>query len=253
MPCRGYILLEPTPTLPLDTTTLIPLLTSHKAALAQMDPPIHHPLSVLSRLTALPPTPFTLPDGTVLSPPSPSGVPRRKLVIFGDCSGGTPNTTFASLCAEPSLLVHECTNASMPARLQKGEKGRKVRVMGLEHSMVKKVEINKGEKLGNDACKSGDGGKMGGEGCCIDGSDGHGHGQGCGCNGQTGTDANGHGRDADANAEEARRREEEEDAQKRIETQKRAKSRGHSTPKEVGEFAAQVRAKRVVVNHFSAM
>ena len=121
--------------------------------------------------------------------------------------------------------MHECTNAYIPARLQKGEKGRKVRVMGLEHSMVKKVEINKGEKLGSEACK-GNGEGKGGEGC------------------------NGHGEDADARAA---REEQEEEERKREETRKRAKSRGHSTPTEVGEFAARVGARRVVVNHFSAM
>lgn len=45
-----------------------------------------------------------------------------------------------------------------------------------------------------------------------------------------------------------------EDAEKkREEVQKKARSRGHSTPKEVGEFAKAIKARRVVINHFSAM
>jgi ribonuclease Z len=175
-----------------------------------MDPPIRHPLSILSRLTSLPPTPFTLPDGTTLHPPAPSGVAPRKLVLFGDCDGGTPNPTFREMCTEPSLLVHECTNALISPALQKGEKGRQVRVKGLEHSMVKKIEIQRGDKIGAETCE-----------------------------------INGHGPDC---AEERRAEE-----AKREEVRQKAKARGHSTPKEVGEFARVIRPKRLVVNHFSAM
>jgi ribonuclease Z len=50
--------------------------------------------------------------------------------------------------------------------------------------------------------------------------------------------------------EEARRKREET---RRAEVRAKAVGRGHSTPDEVGEFARDIRAKRVVVNHFSSM
>lgn len=203
-PCHGYIITEPTPKEPLDNATIIPLLTQHAAALRQYDPPIHHPLSVLSLLTKLPPPPpFVLPDGTSLQPPKPSGIPGRKLIIFGDCAGGTENTTFQQMCQDPSLLVHECTNAHIAEPYQKGEAGRRVRVGGLEHSQLKKKEIEMGHKLGEEA---------------ISGSN-----------------------------------EGQEAEKKREGVRKKAKARGHSTPTEVGEFARAIRARRVVINHFSAM
>lgn len=49
--------------------------------------------------------------------------------------------------------------------------------------------------------------------------------------------------------EDRQKREQE----KRVEVRKKAEGRGHSTPDEVGEFARTINARRVVVNHFSAM
>lgn len=107
------------------------------------------------------------------------------------------------MCNDPSLLIHECTNAHISEPYQKGEKGRKVRVGGLEHSLLERKEGEMGHKLGEEAIA---GPNIG------------------------------------------------EDAEKKREgVQKKAKSRGHSTPKEVGEFARAIRARRVVINHFSAM
>ena len=40
---------------------------------------------------------------------------------------------------------------------------------------------------------------------------------------------------------------------KKGEVRKKAMSRGHSTPDEVGHFAKTIRARRVVLNHFSTM
>lgn len=45
----------------------------------------------------------------------------------------------------------------------------------------------------------------------------------------------------------------EREAKNKEEVQRKAISRGHSTPEEVGAFAGGIRARRVVVNHFSAM
>jgi ribonuclease Z len=204
----GYILQEPTPRLPLDTNTLIPLLQSNASALKELTPPISHPLSLLSHLTSLPPPPpYTLPSGDVISPPEPSGIPPRKLVIFGDCAGGTENSTFQSMCADPSLLIHECTNAAIPELVQRGEKGRKVRMKGMDDGLVQRSEDQTGKQVGKE--------------------------------------------DAEVSKSESERKQREEE--KRVETRRKAQSRGHSTPDEVGEFAKLTRARRVVVNHFSAM
>lgn len=208
VPALGYILQEPTPRLPLDTARLIPLLQSNAAELAKFTPPVLHPLSLLSQLTSLPPPPpFTLPSGEILHPPEPSGVPPRKLVIFGDCSGGTKNPYFQGMCEDPSLLIHECTNSFIPDLIQRGEKGRKVRTTDLEPSLV--------EKSRNGYGKPGDQGPT----------------------------------DRDEDVEGRRERE----AKRKEEVKRKALGRGHSTPDEVGEFARNIRAKRVVVNHFSAM
>jgi ribonuclease Z len=53
----------------------------------------------------------------------------------------------------------------------------------------------------------------------------------------------------DEDVEAIKRRDEE----KRESMRQKALGRGHSTPDEVGEFARQVGARRLVVNHFSAM
>ena len=121
----GYVLEEPTPRLPLDTARLIPLLQSNAAALAALDPPVKHPLSLLSHLASIPPPPpYTLPSGEVLHPPEPSGIPPRKLIIFGDCTGGTKNPAFADLCRDASLMVHECTRAAVPEYIQPSKKNK---------------------------------------------------------------------------------------------------------------------------------
>ncbi|WWC71545.1 uncharacterized protein I206_105503 [Kwoniella pini CBS 10737] len=207
VPSLGYILEEPTPRLQLDTSTLIPLLQSNAEALASLDPPIKHPLSLLSHLTSLPPPPpFTLPSGDVIHPPAPSGIPPRKLVIFGDCSGGTENATFQKMCEEPSLLVHECTNGHIPYKVQRGDKGMKIRKQDLEPSLEEKRDKLFFPKQPSDGKKQ-----------------------------------NGH-------IDES-----EKDEEKRKAIREKALSRGHSTPQEVGNFAKAIKAKRVIINHFSAM
>ncbi|WVR00023.1 hypothetical protein IAU59_007165 [Kwoniella sp. CBS 9459] len=227
VPAVGYVLQEPTPRLPLDTASLIPLLQSNAAALASLDPPVKHPLSLLSHLTSLPPPrPYTLPSGETIHPPAPSGVHPRKLVIFGDCSGGTENPTFEQMCGGASLLVHECTNAAIPGAIQRGQKGMSVRTKELEPSLEKKrekqfhavwqAEQNK-KNIDNNKRKA---------------ESGAGEVQG-----------------ADETPGEVLSK----DELNRQATRKKALGRGHSTPDEVGTFAKKINAKRVVVNHFSAM
>ncbi|ODN92673.1 ribonuclease Z [Cryptococcus wingfieldii CBS 7118] len=222
IPCLGYVLQEPTPRLSLDTQTLIPLLQSNAAALAERDPPVKHPLSLLSHLTSLPsPPPYQLPSGETISPPEPSGVPPRKIVIFGDCNGGTPNDTFRSMCSDASLLVHECTNAAIPQAIQKGEKGQKVRQRDLESSLVVSrggVTAGAGKSPSVTHPRPS---RWAGEDSNED------------------TFQN----DEEVFADESRARE----------VIRKAQSRGHSTPNEVGMFARDIKARRVAVNHFSAM
>jgi len=116
----GYVLQEPAPRAPLDTATLIPLLQLNALALASLDPPIKHPLSLLSHLNSFPPPPpYTLPSGEILHPPSPSGVPPRKIVIFGDCSGGILISAF-NRCAS----MRACSSMNIQTvRFLKGYKG----------------------------------------------------------------------------------------------------------------------------------
>jgi len=44
------------------------------------------------------------------------------------------------MCEYASLLVHEYTNGAIPERIQRGDKGMKVRSKGPEHSLFKKQE-----------------------------------------------------------------------------------------------------------------
>ena len=205
VPAIGFVLEEPTPRESLDTAYLIPLLKSNAEALAAQDPPVKHCLSLLSTLTSLPtPDPITLPSGETIHPPEPSGIPARKLVIFGDCSGGTKNTIFKTMCEDASLLVHECTNSFIPELIQRGKKGAKVRTRDMEASLMEKNGTMKNL------------------------------------------------REVDPVDEEAEARRKREEARK-VEVREKAVGRGHSTPDEVGEFARDIRARRVVVNHFSSM
>ncbi|WVQ81846.1 hypothetical protein IAT38_003973 [Cryptococcus sp. DSM 104549] len=221
VPSLGYILQEPTPLHPIDTATLIPLLRSNAEALAAQDPPVKHPLSLLSLLTALPPPPpITLPSGDIIHPPGPSGTSPRKIVIFGDCSGGTRNSVFKEMCKDASLLVHECTNGAIPGRIQKGPKGQAVRAKDLAPSLVSERGVD-----------------VGGSGSAHSGKEGNGHTE---KSGQPKSKASG-------------QTEEKEFEEKKVQVRQRAQGRGHSTPDEVGEFAREIRARRVVINHFSAM
>ncbi|WWD19098.1 hypothetical protein CI109_103556 [Kwoniella shandongensis] len=210
VPSLGYILQEPLPRLPLDTANLVPLLQANAEALAVLDPPVKHPLSLLSHLTSLPsPPPYTLPSGDILTAPQPSGITPRKLVIFGDCAGGTRNDAFRTMCEDASLLIHECTNASIPENIQKGDKGNKVRSKDLAPSLVAKRD----EEQAAESKSHGERSKRP------------------------------HAVEEGVSPDDA----------KKAEVRKKAQSRGHSTPDEVGEFARAIRARRLVVNHFSAM
>jgi ribonuclease Z len=123
------------------------------------------------------------------------------------------------MCEDPSLLIHECTNAALPEGIQRGEKGRLVRVGGLSQSLVEKKEKQSGEPLGREK-KDG----------IYEAGD-----------------------DTDMNEDAARAARNERESEEIEKVRKKANGRGHSIPQDVGLFARKIRARRLVVNHFSAM
>jgi ribonuclease Z len=221
IPSMGYIIIEPPQYLPLDTATLLPLLEAEREALAALPEPITNPRSILSRLTSTR-QPFTLPSGLVLDPPPLSTEPSRKIVIMGDCAG-VSNDAFEELAREPSLLVHECTNAWIDPGVEKGEKGARVRTAELDKT-IRSTSVSAG--TGSPAGTPG------------------------------GQPANGAADAAGPGGEEWIKMEQERVrkilAAKAVVEQK-ARSRGHSTPDMVGAFARRIGARRVALNHFSAM
>jgi ribonuclease Z len=212
----GYVVTEPPIYERLDPTEYQPLLEANRKALAALDPPIRQPLSILKVLSSTR-KPYTLPSGDVLHPPPTSTTKHpRKLVILGDCSG-SENTAFKELAKDASLLVHECTNAWIPEAVQKGEKGKDVRTGELDASLLEEVKAREGIKEDSGPAEP----SQGGEGTV-----------------------------------EVLNQEEEglekEQAQKAV-IEGKARSRGHSTADMAGEFAHDINAKRLALNHFSVM
>lgn len=172
----GYIIVEPALYEPFDLDATLPQIASQMPLLRERSPPIRHPRQVLS-IVSRTRQPFELPDGAVIQPPPLSTMASRKIAILGDCSG-TDNQAFLKLIDSPSMLVHECTNAWVDPRIEKG--------------------IKADETKSNDVV-----------------------------------------------AEDVRL------ALEKI--QSKAISRGHSDAQMAGGFAKSVNARRLVVNHFSAM
>jgi ribonuclease Z len=112
----GYIVTEPPTYEPLDLDSILPMIESQFEALSKLTPPIRHPRQVTSILTKTL-RPYTLPDGQILQPPVRAKTTPRKIVIFGDCCG-TDNAAFLEMVKEPSLLVHEATNAWIDPELE---------------------------------------------------------------------------------------------------------------------------------------
>ncbi|KAJ9094959.1 hypothetical protein QFC21_005751 [Naganishia friedmannii] len=220
IPSMGYIISEPPQYLPLDTAILLPLLEAEREALAALPEPITNPRSILSRLTSTRQR-FTLPSGLVLDPPPLSTEATRKIVIMGDCAG-VSNDAFEDLAREPSLLVHECTNAWIDPGVEKGEKGARVRT----------AELDKTIRSTPASAGTNNPGTPGGQ------------------------PASGATETAGPVGEEWIKMEQERVrrilAAKAV-VEHKARSRGHSTPDMVGAFARRIGARRVALNHFSAM
>lgn len=122
----GFVVSEPPSYEPLDTENIFPILDQQAEALTAMNPSIRHPRQVLSIMTKTGKS-FTMPDGQIIPAPKLSTAIPRKIVIFGDCSG-TDNKAFMEMIHEPSLLVHECTNAYIDPEYE--EAGRKCETQG---------------------------------------------------------------------------------------------------------------------------
>ncbi|KDQ11722.1 hypothetical protein BOTBODRAFT_35151 [Botryobasidium botryosum FD-172 SS1] len=106
--CLGYVFTEPPRAEPLsDALHLEPIDRNQEALIAQ-----GHliPRTLLGKLLKTRES-ITLPDGYVLHPP-PFSIPGRKVVVLGDTSDPS---ALRELAMDPSLLVHEATNAHIPS------------------------------------------------------------------------------------------------------------------------------------------
>ncbi len=120
---------------------------------------------------------------------------------------------FREMAKDSSLLVHECTNAWTPDQIQQAEKGKKSRAGEVVGTSVN--QIRTGEGL-HEQIKPNLAGVI---------------------------------RDTDAGSSELT--ESQLEAKKVVEN--KARSRGHSTPDIAGGFARDIQARRLAMNHFSAM
>lgn len=121
-PTLAYVFVEtPSSSTPLPGDTFARL-EANAAALLERDG-IRNPRSLVGRLLRDRET-LDLPDGSKMHPPA-LDVPGRKIVVCGDTSdangGLAASRGLQSLARNATVLVHECTNASMPTRLLKGK------------------------------------------------------------------------------------------------------------------------------------
>jgi hypothetical protein len=105
--CLGYVIFEQAQPERIDTTTVFPILERNRAALQSEG--IREPRSLIGELQRTR-KPITLPDGTVLEPPTLSR-PGRKIVVLGDTYDAS---AIRPLAMGADLLVHECTNVFLP-------------------------------------------------------------------------------------------------------------------------------------------
>ncbi|KAG1472251.1 hypothetical protein G6F56_001649 [Rhizopus delemar] len=101
IPSLGYVVKEPESVGKLDG--LIPMVKAQADALKLRG--IKNPMRVLGEIQRNN-TPYELPDGQILYPPAKR--PGREIVILGDTCNPAQ---LASLTHQPTLLIHEATNA----------------------------------------------------------------------------------------------------------------------------------------------
>jgi ribonuclease Z len=105
--CLGYVISEQAQPERIDTATVFPLLERNRAALLSQG--VREPRSLIG-VVQKSRKPLTLPDGSVLEPPTLSR-PGRKIVVLGDTFDAS---AIRPLAMDADLLVHECTNAFLP-------------------------------------------------------------------------------------------------------------------------------------------
>jgi ribonuclease Z len=103
----GYVFTEPPRPEPLTEEGHIDPITRNHAALVSAGH--RNPRALLGKLLNTR-EPIQLPDGTTLYPP-PLSIPGRKIVVLGDTSD---SSGMMGLAEDPSVLVHEATNAYAP-------------------------------------------------------------------------------------------------------------------------------------------
>ena len=135
VPTLGYIFNEPPSASTSVTPEILTALDANAIAL-ESEQNIKNPKSLLGKLLKDRQT-LHLPDGTTLEPPK-LDVRGRKLVILGDTydatagleastedeegSAGSAARGMLALAQDADVLVHECTNAALPAHLQPGSR-----------------------------------------------------------------------------------------------------------------------------------
>ncbi|KAG1384798.1 hypothetical protein G6F61_000114 [Rhizopus arrhizus] len=101
IPSLGYVVREPDHPGKLDR--LVPLLKAQSAALIRQG--VQQPMRILGEIQKTNQA-YVLPNGQVLQPPAMR--PGRQIVLLGDTCDPS---RLAPLCHQPTLLVHEATNA----------------------------------------------------------------------------------------------------------------------------------------------
>lgn len=211
----GFVVTEPPSYLPLDTAALLPLLEAEREALVSLPPDQGGPIANPRAVLSL-----------LISRKQPFTLPSgtvleppvvdpepRRKIVIMGDCSGVSNEAFIELARAPSMLVHECTNAWIDPVIDKGDKGKRVRTAELDKTLI-------------------GGGKRPVPGTPAEGGEGQ----------SEGVDF--------IKMEQERVR--KILAAKAVVEQK-ARARGHSTPDMVGAFARRIQARRVTLNHFSAM
>lgn len=111
VPCVGFVFKEHARQETINVKELEPHLIRNKAALAQEPYNLRNHMQVIGILQREQ-QPYTLPDGTVLQPPSLTEN-GRKLVILGD-TYDAESEAMDKVAMGADLLVHEATNAFLP-------------------------------------------------------------------------------------------------------------------------------------------
>lgn len=217
IPCYGYVFQEPDKYGSLDMDVIGPILDRNKGALKLQG--VEKPKTLLCKLKEG--ITLEMPDGTMIHPPDK--VKGQKLTILGDTYDPSNIIPFAM---NSNVLIHEATNAYLS------------RVLERNVNKTGRVEIDKGGFIKSTFRSTKDRSEEEKYGFKHDSLS------------RPGRDLIGSGDLADiGNGMKLSSAEHEKEAK---EVRKRAISHGHSTPEMAGRFAAKIRAKILILNHFSS-